>query len=474
MIRELPAPGQINRYLFTCAQNATKLHETFWKSLNTLMRHYQAQLHVSRITYMKHGLGAAGDKAKYTKPEPGNTELGDDIWWDAQLDPYLSDERLQIAPGLVWCGEMNILPTAERPLSGLDSYTGRPSGIFPHPKLAMESIATLPGEGTKFNYTTGAVTQRNYVQRKAGLKADFHHCYGALLVEVDSEGSWWCRQINADSEGVIHDLRLRVDGDQVTEVDVAAIVWGDIHVAEGDPAVYQTAWAPDGMLDTLHPAIQFWHDILHFRGRSHHEIKDPHRMFLRSIQHVTSVEDELKQMVAFTQRASRPWCQAKIVDSNHHHHLARWLREVEGLKDPTNAILWCELNAEVLKHIRRYKEEPNCLQVALRHYDLPAEVLILPIDKSFTLLGIEFSLHGDRGPNGARGSARNLSKLGVRAIIGHSHSARIEDGVYQTGTCGTLTPDWTSGPNSWSHSHVIVYPNGKRAVITMWKGKWRA
>jgi len=78
-----------------------------------------------------------------------------ELWYDPQLEPYLNDESIELANGLVWCGEMNILPTAVDPLSGLETYSHRKSAIFPHAKLAMRSIATMLDEGAKLNYTTG-------------------------------------------------------------------------------------------------------------------------------------------------------------------------------------------------------------------------------------------------------------------------------------------------------------------------------
>jgi hypothetical protein len=83
---------------------------------------------------------------------------------------------------------MNILPTAVNPLAGLETYTHRKSAIFPHAKVALRSIATMQGEGTKFNYTTGTVTLKNYIQKKEGIKAEHHHRYAALVVEVNHDG----------------------------------------------------------------------------------------------------------------------------------------------------------------------------------------------------------------------------------------------------------------------------------------------
>jgi hypothetical protein len=64
--------------------------------------------------------------------------------------------------------------------------------------------------------------------------------------------------------------------------------------------------------------------------------------------------------------------------------------------------------------------------------------------------------------------------MGRKANIGHRHAPCIVDGVYQAGTHGELSPDWVRGPGSWSHSDIVTYENGKRAIITMTNGKWRA
>lgn len=41
---------------------------------------------------------------------------------------------------------------------------------------------------------------------------------------------------------------------------------------------------------------------------------------------------------------------------------------------------------------------------------------------------------------------------------------------------GHLWKDWdyAKGPSSWTHSHIVTYPNGQRTIITLYAGKWRA
>src|SRR4029079_3966876 len=55
----LPAPGKINKFIFTCATNDTQLKKPVFENLKALVDHFSrdkrvesASLHVARITYM--------------------------------------------------------------------------------------------------------------------------------------------------------------------------------------------------------------------------------------------------------------------------------------------------------------------------------------------------------------------------------------------------------------------------------------
>ena len=68
---------------------------------------------------------------------------------------------------------------------------------------------------------------------------------------------------------------------------------------------------------------------------------------------------------------------------------------------------------------------------------------------------------------------RNLRRVGVRSVIGHSHSPGIEEGCYQTGTSTFLRLEYNSGPSGWLQAHVLVHADGKRQLIIIIDGKWR-
>jgi hypothetical protein len=86
--------------------------------------------------------------------------------------------------------------------------------------------------------TTGACTVPNYIEKKAGLKAEFHHQIGATIVEVDGADRIFCRQIGATNDGSFQDLDAVVRNGEVTFGNrVEAITWGDIHREQIDPQV---------------------------------------------------------------------------------------------------------------------------------------------------------------------------------------------------------------------------------------------
>ena len=92
---------------------------------------------------------------------------------------------------------------------------------------------------------------------------------------------------------------------------------------------------------------------------------------------------------------------------------------------------------------------------------------------SFVLDGVELGHHGHRGTNGAHGSAAGFARLGRKMSIGDKHSPQILDGVFVAGVM-ELQHGYNKGPSGWGVTHIIQYPNGKRTLVTLQNGKWRA
>lgn len=479
----LPKPGHLKRYIITSAQNNTDAFVPFFENLVAYAEMLDAQVLVGTYSYNR-----ASFSQKSTKRGRGPTDDDRrDDWYDPIFEPYFMDEPLELAPMLEWRGELNILPTAKRPLSSLETYTQRRSGIFPHAKVALASVAGTADDGAKMNYTTGTATMLNYVQKKAGLEAEFHHTYAALIVEVDHEGDWHVRQLNADSNGSFYDIpdlgttgACYIDAGEVTAgINVEAANWGDLHARVIDEEIRDLTFLPGGILDTLRPAHQFAHDILDFRARNHHEIKNHHQMFLRHREGIEDVASEVQNVKDLLDLMHRDFSLTVVVDSNHDRALERWLQEADYKKDPVNAVFFleCELDWHRTKAADPHADYHH-LREALRRIGVSKDVLFLGPDDSFVLCddgsgGIEYGMHGHLGPNGARGSPLNLSKMGRRANTGHTHAACIVDGLYVSGTFSRLRLDYNKGPSAWSHSFIVTYPNGKRAIVTIYNGKWR-
>ena len=454
----------MRRFILTCAQNNTPLHTEVWENLLALRDYWGAEIGISRLSYSANAyLGAR-------KVGTGGVDAGD--WWDPRIAPYILDERVQLAPGLHWCGEINISPTAVRPLSGFETYTGRASGIFPHPKVALESIPAMRGEGAKINYTTGAITKINLIQAKAGQKAAFHHVFGALLVEVSTEGHWWCRQLNAE-EGTwkIQDLDVVVEnGKVITGHKVEAIVWGDFHTDQMDPEMRRLLIPT---LAKLRPKYQIVHDLLDFRSRNHHDFNDPHLNYQKHVEGIENVEEEIRRAASILTMIDREGCKTIVVNSNHDGFFFRWLKDADYRKDPANARYFLEAQLEVYRSLERGDANFHLVEWAIRHAGCPEGVRLLRQDESFRVARgeVECGLHGDIGPNGQRGSPVNLSKLARKLMIAHGHYAWIRDQVYCVPTMSELTMGYTKGPSNWSHGFGLVYPNAKRALISCWEGR---
>jgi hypothetical protein len=486
---DLPGKGKVRRYLLTAAQNNTPVNRQFLDNLEEYARALGAEILVARFTYNKSSYASA------KSVKPGKQPTADDVrncWYDSALDPYICDDpechgscRYELAPGLVWCAEMNILPTASRPLSDLANYAAPSSGIIPHARLALESTATHRCEPARINATTGAVTIRNYIAKKAGLRAEFHHVYGAAIVEVNHEGRWWVRQIIADDKGSFYDVPagdggcVHVHNGRVdTGIQPIAVVVGDAHFSEAKREVIDATWGDAGPIKALDPAVQVVHDVLSFRAQAHHERGKFGIRYKRWWNGESGVCRECQLTAAILcQIADRP---TVVVSSNHDRFGDRWLDEIDYRSDIPNARFFLEAQLERVKAIEDKNTSWTFAEWALRYCGVPDQVRFLGRDEPYVVgdrhRQVQLGMHGDDGPNGARGTTNSYANVGARIVKGHDHTAAIRDSVYSVGAL--IAPEDTEyafGPSSWSVTHCIVYPNGKRTLVTVDEdGNWRA
>jgi hypothetical protein len=331
------------------------------------------------------------------------------------------------------------------------------------------------------NYTTGTVGQRNYIAKRAGLRAEQSHVYGGLIVEVKPSGAWFVRQLQAGDDDEIYDLNLRVQAGIVEEFDpesgedsfVDNITWGDIHEISLETKIRELMFGKGGILDALRPRRQFMHDVLDFRSRNHHDMRNSHLMFKKHVTVVEDVEKECRGVRDFLAVESfRPWCDTVVVPSNHDEALTRWLREADFKADPINSIFYLERELAHRRAIKAGNDRFIDLQDAVEALGgTPEQVSWLCRDDSYVtnkyrgFPGIEHGLHGD--------TWANLLKYGRPLSIGHRHGAGIFGQLWVAGMSGNLDQGYNTGPSNWSHSHIIEYRNGTRTIVTVWDGDYR-
>lgn len=473
VLRTINAEGSRKRVvLMTAAQDETPLHAAFWTNLQAYAAHRNADIMVGGFTYQK---GLFEDHSVRTG-----------VYTD-ELMPHLHPVETQLAPGLWWMGQANILPTTSRPLAGWQTRHGAASIVLPHARIALESVPRMPGAPPKYAMTTGVATLPNYVKRNAGMRAEWRHTIGFAIAEIAGDGSHYLRNVSANSDGSFRDLDLLVDAGVVSAGhSVEAITWGDIHVEGLDAAQAGLCWGLDGangwrkatrrsMLDDLKPRFQFFHDLIDFSARNHHNRSDPVFMAGRHAARTDSVDAELARAASFLASTARPGCRNVVVDSNHNDALNKWLRHADGRTDPANSAIWHEMNAAWHNAAQRGESRFSPFAHALRARGA-GEFTFVHGGESFVICEtapVECGLHGHAGPNGARGSAAAFARMADRVNAGHTHSPAVIEGAFIAGTNGPLKPAFVTGPTSWAPADIITHVTGKRQIVLKTEKGWR-
>jgi hypothetical protein len=467
----------VKRFILTAAQDSTEVNKEF---LDNLLAYADwlgnCQVMISGFTYNK-SLFEDHDKK------------GQSVYFDAAVEPYLTNDRTIIGDGMVFCGEYNRLPTTANPLSGYGAYTRDKWGVFPHAKVHLESIPRMKGHPPKIVATTGCVTKPNYIPKSAGIKAEFYHTYGAILVEVLPDGRFFPRYLLAGKDGTFYDLDRLVDNKIITTGHrVKAVVHGDIHLRKLNAVCAETVWGMDTdtyladfnsstLMHRLNPQYQFIHDLIDFQPRNHHNIGDPHHLYKMLVEGRESVSEEIAEAADFLAQISKSGCHTVVVNSNHDEALRKWLKTADYRKDPVNAEFFLECQLEYYRQVKEGNGNPLIFETAIRRNLLASDleyVEFLDIDESCRLGDIEYGMHGHNGMNGSKTTPRTLSRVGPKAVTAHTHSPSTYDGLWTAGVYGELDMGYNTGLSGWAHSCVLTYQNDKHTHLFLSGDTWWA
>jgi hypothetical protein len=449
------------KFFVTCSQNNTPVDPDYWAAIQHYLVENGSQLLIPPI--------------RYRNPTSEFNKQDVDVWWPDEVLPYLVENKVKIHPELWIMGNMRIQATAVNPLTGLESMSQSASAIYGHNQLQMVTVPTPQNELPKILHTTGSCSVKNYSKSKAGVKGEFHHTLAGVVVEKKGK-KFHMRAVIWDGE-CFHDLDKKYTKDGVERnQQIDALITGDEHALFNSPEVKQATYlADDCIAKVLKPKVVVRHDVFDGYSISHHHRLNPVTQYIKWREGVNTVEDELQATVNFIDETTPKGAENIIIASNHNEHLYRWLREVDWKIEPWNAKIyhwfWYHmLEAATFDSSGAHTFDPFAFWAALK---VKTPCKFLGRDETYTVQSIELSLHGDLGPNGSRGSAVNLNKIGIRSVIGHTHAPRIEKGVVQVGTSTGLKLEYTSGPSSWLNTHCIIFPNGKRQLINIIEGEWR-
>lgn len=453
------------RFLITCAQNNTDINKPFFDTLLQYCEHNKGtKLLIGKTLYNKNAFA-----------QPQDVE---DVFFDPAVLPYLVEGMVGLSNTCMFFAGANVLPTAKNPLSGFESVTGpNVDCIIPSVQISLKVLARLKHAQGKRLFSTGAVTLKNFIQRRAGQAAESWFNSGALIVEIDNHGKANITQIEAmDETGAFYDrgILYSVDGieaDHYPEV----LQFGDIHAEKALPQNIEFACS---VLREYQPDNLCIHDLLDFTSRNHHRTKDSRFIYSQDkeghsvIQDINKVNDVLERL----QDASKETT-IRVIESNHDLAFARYLVEGDYRHDSTNALIF--LAAQLESYKQAHNPDFNLLEWSCSFEDssitdlqgnaIKPLIFCHPIfhrtDESVEIAGVEHGIHGHHGVNGSRATPAQLRGLGIRINSGHTHSPGIYGGVYVAGVLGSLDMGYNQGPSSWAYAYVLTWANGQRQII---------
>jgi hypothetical protein len=456
-------PPTTNRFIVTAAQNGTPEDPEFWPVLRYIAATVGAEKLVVPLRYKN-------PTSRWTASQKN------DEWWAPALRPFLWSKRIDLNPNLMLLADIPTQPTAGNPLGDADSISKGSSGIIGHTRVQTRSVATPQNKMAKLMLTTGACTVPNYTHSRAGkVKGEFHHSLSALLVEIVGK-TFYVRRLHFDQKTKsVTDYGIRYFRNRHERAPPAlSIVCGDMHVRRVCKKSAEGIFAPGGSLDVTRAKHVFYHDLLDGETHNPHEMDDPVARIARVAGGLADVREEVEEAIQFVSDRCRKGVLSVVVGSNHDDFLRRWINKTDWKEDPVNAKFYLETAlamVEGAKMARNGASVPNPFIYWFEKAKVQGTKCLYP-GQSFVLGEIEHGFHFDKGPNGARGSIKNMRRLGVKTVGGHSHSPGEDEGASQAGTNSILDPRYTGGaPSSWLNADILVNADSKRQLLVKINGK---
>lgn len=440
------------KFVVTTAVAGAPLHDGFFDSLKGYCKLNKAMLLVVPANYAIYEI---------------HPELVTDPDVHVVFKPLKLNSNLYIDP-------IKIDPKQVDPAVGLDAL-GRTDGtvLIGSPKQRRIPIANSNTKLARIIQSTGAVTKPRYVPsdkvpKRRDRLGEAHHVMGAVVVEVVDDKYYHFRVVQMCKDGSFNDLfnKYSPEGSK-TFVGAEAIVQGDYHVTETDPAVDK---AVDEMCAMGRPKYRVFHDFFSGVAINHHEMKNKVLRARLAVENKLSLKEELRLNVKAIESKRKLKTAGTLVfaKSNHDEFLDRYL--ANGDFDDHNRIISTEIQVLAMKN-----QDPFKAALELMGLKFDKDIIWLQRDQDFRVAGIELGAHGDMGANGKRNpGSKGMYKSYGKVIYGHCHYGEMWHDAWSVGTSTYRKLSYNKGASSWDNSHAIVYSDGTRQLINVINGKWRA
>lgn len=452
------------RYVITSEINDTPLHKNFLKSLLNYCDYKNAQLIVIPIRYKNPN--SYTPLSEYTPT------------WSKELERYRLTTDLILNDNCVILASYHAQATARNPVQRKIGSLGKgKSVVIGHPQISLHMTPTPFVDLPRQLISTGSVSERNYSNSVIGSYATHDHSFGATLVEIIDEKFFNTRVLEASEDGSFYDVDMKSKSiakysPEGVEIGFRAktLACGDLHAYHLDENVKNCTWLDkNSIVNICKPENQIIHDAYDQYSQNHHHKNDIHIKIRKVRENRWKVEDELTQLLnlhneIFTDKK----CQYHYIASNHNDSLVKWLKETDWRFDPHNAEIYLRLNLLMLENNFQHP-----LYLWMKDKIKNPKNTFFHTKNSKLLIGnVDYGQHGDKGPNGVKGTPNSFVTASVSVTTAHTHTPMVKQGVHVCGTSSKLNLGYNDGYSSWIHCHNLQYPNGKRTPLFIIRDFW--
>jgi len=314
---------------------------------------------------------------------------------------------------------------------------------------------------TRQIWSTGTISNLEFQNTVSGRLDSKNITFGGLLLEYDLDTNNYLPRNLICKEHCIYDKNFMYLPNDTVEIlnTVPAMVLGDIHFPEHDISALEKTI---DLIKQCNPKMVFLHDVFSLNSINHHELNNPVTKLVRQTELTKSLKKELEEDIKllkywFLDRF--PNINFYVVSSNHDNFLIKWLNtgEFVNSNDKETYKIGCSMASKIIDG-----KNPIAEMIPYKNIEFLKESSTLqPVP------GIECANHGHIGIAGSRGNINAYNKTYEQAVIGHTHSSKIQEGTVTVGTNSLLELTYTNTIMDWSHANAIIFPNSSIQLVLM-------